>query len=345
MKRPTGIAIVLCTFTAAAGALHAAETQQPAWAYAIPTAADRERNPPREPDDGTDFSLPGTDRTFTSAEIRGYARDEPDVQMAPADWHPGDHPPMPDIVAIGTPSQGVRACAFCHYPNGKAYPGTAGIAGLPANYIVQQLHDFRNGIRQTSEPRKDNVELMIDIAKGMTEEEIEAAASYFASIEWTPWIRVVETERVPKTWNRNGMFHRLEGAEAGTEPMGNHIIETPEDSERTLLRDPRSGFIAYVPVGAVAKGEDLVRTGGGRTVQCSVCHGEDLHGIGSVPGIAARSPSYIVRQLYDIQQGTRRGPMAALMGPVVANLTSEDMLNIAAYTASLPAAASAPRDQ
>lgn len=183
---------------------------------------------------------------------------------------------------------------------------------------------------------------MIEMAKGMTDDEIEAAASYFASMEWTPWIRVVETDMVPITWSRNGVFHIRQSSDAGVEPIGNRIIETPESSERTLLRDPRSGFIAYVPVGAVAKGEELVRTGGGKTMQCTVCHGEDLNGIGSVPGIAARSPSYLVRQLYDMQQGTRRGPMAALMGPVVANLTSEDMLNIAAYTASLPAPAALP---
>lgn len=345
MNRATGIAILVCSVTAATGAMHAAETERPAWAYAIPSAADREVERAPEPDDRTPLSLPGTDLRFSPAEIRGYARDARDIHLPPADWHPGDHPPMPDIVSIGAPARGVRACAFCHYPNGKAYPGTAGLAGLPADYIAQQLHDFRDGLRETSEPRKDNVDLMIDMAKGMTEEEIEAAASYFASMQWTPWIRVIEAEMAPITWSRNGVFHIRQGSEAGVEPIGNRIVETPESSERTLLRDPRSGFIAYVPVGAVAKGEELVRTGGGKTIQCTVCHGEDLNGIGSVPGIAARSPSYLVRQLYDMQQGTRRGPMAALMGPVVANLTSEDMLNIAAYTASLPAPASLPEVQ
>ncbi len=182
---------------------------------------------------------------------------------------------------------------------------------------------------------------MINIAKGMTEEEILAAASYFASMPWTPWIRVVETDTVPKTYVQGGMYLRLEGDQAGTEPIGNRIIESPENTHHTEeLRDPRSGFVAYVPVGAVAKGENLVRTGGGKTIQCAFCHGEDLHGIGSVPDIAARSPSYLVRQLYDIQQGTRRGAMTALMNAVVAKLTTEDMVNIAAYTASLPATAS-----
>ncbi len=106
---------------------------------------------------------------------------------------------MPDIVAKGNPTQGVRACAFCHYPNGKGYPGTAGPAALPADYIIQQMHDFRDDLRESAEPRKENVEQMIDIAKGMSEEEIEAAASYYASVQWSPWIRVIEADMVPKT--------------------------------------------------------------------------------------------------------------------------------------------------
>ena len=99
------------------------------------------------------------------------------------------------------------------------------------------------------------------------------------------------------------MFLKLEGGE--TEPIGKRIIEMPEDTERTeMLRDPRSGFIAYVPAGSIKKGEALVTTGGGKTTACAVCHGADLKGLGPVPGIAGRSPSYTVRQLYDMQ--TRR---------------------------------------
>ena len=42
-----------------------------------------------------------------------------------------------------------------------------------------------------------------------------------------------------------------------------------------------------------------------------------------------------VRQMYDMQQGARKGLWADLMKPVVEKLTEEDMLNIAAYTSSL----------
>ncbi|HXJ02042.1 MAG TPA: hypothetical protein VNH44_12540 [Micropepsaceae bacterium] len=174
---------------------------------------------------------------------------------------------------------------------------------------------------------------MIDFAKAMTEEEINDAAAYFASMKWTPWIRVVETNTIPKSRSVFGMWMPYEGAEAGTEPLGNRVIESPENPDATdNLRDPHSGFIAYVPVGALAKGKDLVTTGGnGKTVRCSICHGEDLHGIGSVPDIAARSPAYMPRQLYDIQTGTRKGGVTALMQSVVAKFSAEDFVNITAY--------------
>ena len=176
---------------------------------------------------------------------------------------------------------------------------------------------------------------MIAIAKGMTDDETRAAAEYFGSMKWTPWIKVVEADTVPKTRIAGGMFLKIEGGE--TEPIGDRIIETPGGCRGApkSLRNPRSGFIAYVPPGSVKKGEALVTTGGGgKTTQCGVCHGADLKGLGPVPGIAGRSPSYMVRQLYDMQQGIRKGVWADLMKPVVANLTNADMLAIAAYTAS-----------
>ena len=149
-----------------------------------------------------------------------------------------------------------------------------------------------------------------------------------------PWITVKETTTVPKTRIQIGMFLALD--EPGTEPLGNRIIEVPEDTEATeVLRNPRSGFIAYVPPGSVRKGQQLVTSGvNGKTTACTVCHGADLKGIGPVPGIAGRSPSYFVRQLWDMKVGTRHGAWGDLMKPVVEKLSQDDMLNMAAYVAS-----------
>ena len=86
--------------------------------------------------------------------------------------------------------------------------------------------------------------------------------------------------------------------------------------------------------GSIKAGEALVNNGAGKTVQCGLCHGADLKGLGPVPGIAGRSPSYLVRQMYDMQQGARKGKWTELMIDVVRRLSEEDMLNIAAYTSS-----------
>ena len=91
-----------------------------------------------------------------------------------------------------------------------------------------------------------------------------------------------------------------------------------------------------MPLGSIQKGQVLATTGGGgRTVECGTCHGADLKGIGLLPGIAGRSPSYTLRQLYDYKHGARAGPGSALMMPSVEKLTIEDMISLAAYAASL----------
>ena len=49
-----------------------------------------------------------------------------------------------------------------------------------------------------ADPRKTNTAQMIQAAKAMTDDEVKAAASYIASLKYTRWIRVVETETIPK---------------------------------------------------------------------------------------------------------------------------------------------------
>jgi cytochrome c553 len=56
--------------------------------------------------------------------------------------------------------------------------------------------------------------------------------------------------------------------------------------------------------------------------------------VGVMPGLAGRSPSYLMRQLVDIKNGQRHGKRLELMKPVVVNLATDDMLAIVAYLAS-----------
>ena len=319
-------ALALALFVTA-GVMRAAN-DPPAWAYAVtPPPPGATAAAPAAGTDTTPKHLQGTTRTFTIAQIADLNE--------PADWFPEDHPPMPPLVARGR-QPAVRACAYCHYPNGKGRPSNGGVAGLPVSYFVQTLNDFRNGLRKPGDPRKVNVNQMIAFAKALTPEEMRTAAEYFGSQQWTQWVRVVETRLVPKTEAEGSIFFKAPGHQ--TEPIGMRIIETPEDDEQTEpLRNPRSGFVAYAPMGSIRKGESLVMTGGnGKTVSCTSCHGADLRGLGPVPGIAGRSPSYLARQMYDIQVGTRHGEWSELMKPVVAKLTNEDFVAIAAYVSSRP---------
>lgn len=290
----------------------------PSWAYPV--------NPPglTEPaDDGRALQVPNSKARFTLTQIR-------DLYFCP-DWHPGDHPAMPEIVGRGRKPT-VLACGSCHRADGSGGPENARLAGLPAAYIAQQLADFKSGARSTSVPGR-NPAWMVAIANAITSQEIEAAAAYFSSLKPRPAVRVVEAMSAPKT--RVTDWHLAVASTPGTEPLGRRIIEVPENLEQVERRDGRSRWIAYVPKGSVQRGRELAMSGGNKTITCSICHGPRLRGLGPIPGIAGRSPSYVIRQLYDFRAGKRAGAWSGLMKPVVAKLTMDDTISLAAYVASL----------
>ena len=240
---------------------------------------------------------------------------------------------MPNIVAHGRQPE-VYACGYCHLPNGQGRPENSSLAGLSAAYIIQQLADFKSGVRKSSDPDLKPVANMVTLETKATDDEIQIAANYFAALKPKPWVRVIEAKFVPKTHVAGWML--VVSTPHEMESIGDRIIETPENLERTELRDDSSGFIAYVPPGSLKRGKALVTTGAnGKTIACSTCHGPNLRGLKNVPSIAGRSPSYIVRQLYDMQSGARAGVNFPQMKPVVANLSLYDIIDIAAYTASL----------
>jgi cytochrome c553 len=312
------IALSVAFLLAAANPVLGAEAP-PAWAYPV--------NPPgpKPPaDDGVPRRVPDSDAAFTLTQIR-------DLHFAPV-WHPEDHPPLSDIVARGGTKE-VLACGSCHRADGSGGPENAKLAGLPAAYIVQQMADFKSGARATSVPERLPPQLMISTAQAIDDQEIEAAAAYFSALQPRATIRVVEAESIPKT--KVTGWHLAVAAEHETEPLGQRIVEVPEKLEYFALRDGRARFIAYVPPGSLQQGQALVAAGSDKTVACGICHGPDLKGLGPIPGIAGRSPSYVVRQLYDFKTGARAGAWSGLMQPVVAQLSLDDMISLAAYAASL----------
>jgi cytochrome c553 len=295
----------------------------PYWAFAVNPTSDVQKSPAKP--DETPRHVPGSEAAFTIAQVK-------DLFSAP-DWHPAGHPTMPEVVAHGRKPD-LYACGYCHLPNGQGRPENSSLSGLPFAYIVHQMADFKNGLRKSSEPKHLPASNMVIVGSKANDQEISAAAKYFSALPRLPWIRVVETKTVPKTQVAGWMLVASEPAES--EPIGQRIIEMPENLERTELRDDTSAFVAYVPEGSIQKGRALATTGGsGKTAACAKCHGRGLKGTGNVPSIAGRSPSYIIRQLYDIQNGARAGVLTQQMRAPVAKLTLDDMIAIAAYTASL----------
>jgi cytochrome c553 len=289
----------------------------PAWAYPV--------NPPnfqRAADDGTTRRVPDSAAGYTLTQVR-------DLFAAP-DWHPEEHPPMPDIVAKGRKPD-VYACGVCHRADGPGGPENASLFGFSAEYIVQQTMEFKTGARNNSTPRIAT-DLMIKLAKAITDQELKEAADYFASIKQRSNIAVMETDTVPKTHVRDLFLAAMEGSEK--EPIGQRIIEIPENVDHFLSRDSRARFIAYLPVGSIEKGRALAASSDPR-VQCTACHGTDLKGTAVAPGLAARSPTYMFRQLYDFKSGARKGANSEAMKPAVENLGIDDMIGLVAYTASL----------
>ena len=194
------------------------------------------------------------------------------------------------------------------------------------------MQEYRSGARSTAIPDRAPPRLMITGAKAATDAEIEAAAAYFSSIRPVANVRVEESATAPKTFIVNWFFAASPNGE--TEPLGRRIVEVPEDVEQFEARDPHARFVAYLPLGSVARGEMLTKTGGGKTVPCAACHGVNLEGTDEIPPIAGRSPTYVVRQLFEFKTGIRQGAQAFQMVPTVANLSLDDMIDLAAYLAT-----------
>jgi len=287
----------------------------PDWAFNVPDAI----QPSAVRVEGI-VRVPGSAKEYDAAAIAGTA--------TPPDWFPDEHPAAPRSVTGGPGIQ--AACGACHLMSGQGHPEAADIAGMPAEYLIRQMAYYKAGTRQ-EEAR------MGPIARATSDEDVREAAEYFAALKPIPFVKVIETATPPKTFIATAGRHRQLHPDGGTEPIGRRILQIPEDVFRTTVRDPHSGYIAYVPPGSIARGEALVKGGeSGKTVECALCHGEALTGLGEVPRLAGLQPLYIARQLFDMRYGSSAGKAAQLMTRVVTNLSDDDIIAISSYLGSLP---------
>jgi cytochrome c553 len=144
---------------------------------------------------------------------------------------------------------------------------------------------------------------------------------------------VIEADSVPKTMPLNGLSTLLPGTER--EALAGRLIEYPLELRRHELHDPMAEYVAYVPRGSLKRGRALAAGDPKLGVKgCESCHGPSLRGVGLVPPLAGRSPSYILRQLVGFHTGARATTASAPMNEVAAKLSIGDMVAAAAYAGS-----------
>jgi len=181
---------------------------------------------------------------------------------------------------------------------------------------------------------------MIHLSAFVTPEEVASAAEYFSKLRLRPRVRVVENSRVPRARVEGLVYIAIRGG--GDEELGERMLEFAPDPQRHESRDETMRYIAYAPVGSIRRGRSLaaagIRLAGGEhpSLACVSCHGATLRGVGAIPGLAGRSPSYLLRQLLAFKIGTRVGQTGVTMKPIAANLQLGDMIDAVAYAASLP---------
>jgi cytochrome c553 len=303
-----------------------AKDSVPAWLYPIapPPAAG---GAPIVYDSVAPVRLPRVRVAFAESQLHS-------LFFAP-DWDPSAHVAPPAIVMRGR-QPAVYACGYCHMPDGSGRPENAPLAGLSAAYISQQVAEMKSHARGTAWPGAPWVPFvnMLKTAESATDDEVRQAAEYFARLTLRPRTRVVEARNIPRVSPVLGIHALVRNG--GTEPLSGRLIEVPLDIERHDHRDPYLGYVAYVPVGSIARGRGLSNKPMNEAKQmCASCHGPGLRGAGVIPRLAGVSPGYLVRQLLNFRTGARATPADAPMRAVAAALSLDDMIAVAAYAATL----------
>jgi len=306
--------------TSSEAAIRAAES----WAFPVFPPPRDPHTPKPKPDPDKVLHVTGSTVSYTEAQMKG---------MHDADWFPQDHPPAPQIVKVGR--KPTRPCALCHRISGAGVPATATLDSLPKAYILEQIAAFRSGQRGMGGPKTAGD--MVDEARALTTDDLQQAVDYFSGMPFVSRVHVIETASVPRThWKDFVLAPDKSGAR---EPIGDRIIETPTNFNDYEYSATRVGYVAYVPPGSIARGAVIAMKGKGAVASCESCHGATLEGrtmpgIGIVPPLAGRSPTYIARELILFREGKRREPAAAPMRAEASRLTVPEMIDVAAYAAS-----------
>ena len=81
------------------------------------------------------------------------------------------------IYEDGNTATGLPACQGCHLPKGEGNERFPRLAGQHQTYLLQELADFKNGVRTN-----DKGKIMRAVAERMSEQEMKAVSEYIAGL-------------------------------------------------------------------------------------------------------------------------------------------------------------------
>jgi len=215
----------------------------------------------------------------------------------------------------------IQWCSSCHGPGGRSVnPIFPNIAGLPAEYLANQLKSFHN--------------LNQDFKSATHEGYVEQ------------WILNITGWRKPYTsyFHSNNPDYKYDNAPRNEERAWDFMKGVARDLDEPTMQALADFFAKQTPapgvVGAEAKGSNIehgksLYTDGDASkglIACQMCHGPEGHGQGPIPRLAGQHADYVLVQMHAIQSGQRS---VEQMAPLVANLTEQDFKDVAAYVQSL----------
>lgn len=96
------------------------------------------------------------------------------------------------------------------------------------------------------------------------------------------------------------------------------------------------GFAAVLLAAPLAQAADIEAGKEKAGAVCAACHGANGVSVSdTIPNLAAQRAGYLQAQLKALKEGTRKNPV---MNAIAAQLSPDDMANVAAFFASLPGA-------
>jgi len=218
--------------------------------------------------------------------------------------------PAPASGSDGAALYAAKGCQACHGPDGlkvimPVYPK---VAGLPAEYSLNQMKDFKSGARSNGKSA-----VMKGIVMTIDDKDLKTIAEWLAGNGGTVKAAAPDTKK----------------AEPAPKAAAPAPKPEPAPAAKAEPAPVPTAKVAAAPAAAPASGSDGAQLY--MTKTCLACHGADGRSpvLPNYPKIAGQNAGYLYNQLRDTKNGSRNNGQSAVMKGILANVSDEEIRAIA----------------